>query len=82
LNELSYPFIVDDHDLLAGGNIVAGGKVGKYLLGLKLISNDRDRGYTYKSTTHITCIMMEQEFVKREPLREPYRFNLGGKSRL
>jgi hypothetical protein len=22
--------------------------------------------------------MMEQEFVKREPLREPYRFNWGG----
>ena len=22
--------------------------------------------------------MMEQEFVKREPLREPYRFNLEG----
>ena len=78
LNELSYPFIIDDDDFLAGGDVIAGSKISKYLLCLKLLSDYRNWGYPNKSATHITYIIMEQEFVKREPLREPYIFTYGG----
>ena len=32
LNKLSYPFIIDDHNLLIGGNVMAGSKTREYLL--------------------------------------------------